>query len=1122
MAVNPQDLAEEQTQRAEIDAAGAPTEFATDPAQNVQVAKLGPLVNLLNKLDPDVKPKEKPVNPDAATKITNDVNVGRPPTPPEVPLAESSSPMYSYGRVQRQTAPDVLEPPDFEEFKNRGFQAYPIADQKMLEDAKQFAVEDAKKAGEVATKVTEKAKGVITKQINKSGVRPDNLLDGDRTKSVLERLEEMNVELKDIKNGGNFNTAKIITGEDVHNAIEVLSEDFADEIELQKRGVITQEQTIQEAAQILAEDELGFTKELLSRQIGDGSFNAAKTLAARQLLVINTERMLDIYKKIKADIANDVEPSAEDLFNFRRLLTIQAGIQLQTKGNQTEAARTLNIFNVPVGGEDEAEFLATNAERLLQESGGKEAALEMIDRFGLLAESEDPIGGINRFSIKAYYAKTKEVIHQAYMTGLLSNPATQMKNILGTGSYMLYQIPSELAAGTFGAAYRKYAAVRGITVDPDQVYMRDALLRVKGWKDSFSDALSAAALAFRSEIPSGAKNRYDLEIYNPVGMAEENIYGKSLSYAGKAVRLPFRFLLGADEFFKVMSARGELYTAVSRRYGDLILQGKTDEEALAEAGMLLLDPKAVDEVLEEKALYDTMQSDLGSLKKATGIIQNNFLGRFILPFATAPTNSMFRVVENSPLGAYKAIAPSFMPGAAKSPRERQLAAGRAAFGTMVMFYFSEQALEGRITGSRPRNKAAKEALPPGWQPYSFVLRGEGFPEDMPLFDEYGRPNGPLKYVSYAGFEPVGAIIGLSADYAQKASELPPGEKYTDTLFNHAALMGGVVADYMAELPMLKGIADIVDTMRGEGLENLLRSYPQSAAFPGVFPNPLSGMQRGLYDIGLFGGDPTSVKPRQDVQYYTDADVRAKNEDGSFVYGTSPAGNRLGDERFGTIKDSGLDRLLSIVYSYSDMDSMFDDQYDTNAIVYDTLGKPIKSSSLSLANAPIASIRNRILGIRIEPGLELSGAEAELMALYGETGKWALSNKETLEGIPLNFGAQSDWTRIAKTEIKISVPMLGNSRLNFFDALTLLTTGELKLPSGAVKKDFGSGYKEKDREGKIDLIKRLQASFYDAAIPELFKEKDADGNLRFENLKQVYEDVLERKRREKIKQRTARQ
>jgi len=41
MAVNPNDLAEEQTQRAQIDAAGAPTEFATDPAQNQLALGLG-------------------------------------------------------------------------------------------------------------------------------------------------------------------------------------------------------------------------------------------------------------------------------------------------------------------------------------------------------------------------------------------------------------------------------------------------------------------------------------------------------------------------------------------------------------------------------------------------------------------------------------------------------------------------------------------------------------------------------------------------------------------------------------------------------------------------------------------------------------------------------------------------------------------------------------------------------------------------------------------------------------------------------------------------------------------------------------------------------------------------
>ena len=1106
MAVNPQDLAEEQTQRAEINAAGAPTEFATDPAQGVQVAALGKIAKLTSKLPNPVKMDDVPVNPDAAQKNITDVPVGRPPTGSETPLAEASSPLYSYKRVQRQVAPDVLEDPEsLAEFKKRGYQAFPVPDEKLLEEAKQFATEKAANAEKIAESVNAKAKSVITKQQKNAGVRPDNLLDGDRTKSVLERLESMKADIKGIKNGGDFNTARMLTGEDVHQAIEVLSEDFADEIDLVKRGVITQNETITDAAKILAEDELGFTKELLSRKIGDGSFNAAKTLAARQLLVLNMERALNIFKKIQADMANEVEPAAQDLFEFRRLLTLQAGIQLQTKGNQTEAARTLNIFNVDVGGEDSAAFLAKNAERILQESGGKETALELVERFGLLAESEDPIGGINRFALKAYYAKTKEVIHQAYMTGLLSNPATQLKNILGTGSYMLYQIPSEFLAGAFGAAYRKQAVIRGITVDPDQVYMRDAALRMKGWYDSFGDALSAGALAFRTESPSGGKNRYDLEIYNPVGQAEEGFFAKSLSYAGKGVRLPFRLLLGADEFFKVMSSRGELYTAVSRRYGDLIMQGKTDEEALAEAGMLLLDPKAVDEVVEERALYDTMQSDLGKLGKLTGAIQNNFLGRFVLPFATAPTNSMFRVLENSPLGFYKTVAPEFV-GGGKSARERQLAAGRAFMSSAVMYYFSQQAVEGRITGSRPRNKAAREALPPGWQPYSFVVRGEGFPEDMPLFDQYGRPNGPLNYISYGGFEPIGAILGLSADYAQKASELPPGDNYKKILIDHAAIISGAAADYMSELPMLKGIADIADTMRGEGLENLLRSYPQNAAYPGFVPNPLSGLQRGLYDLGVFGGDPNVVKPRKDVEYYTKEERYRKDKDGKYVYGTTPTGEPQDVDLIGTVKDSGLEKLLSSVYSYSKMDSAFANQYDTNAILYDTLGQPIQSTSLSIANNPIAAIRNRILGIRIEPGVEPSASEAELIMLYGETGKWPLSNKEDLAGIPLTFGAQSDWTRIAKNEKRMPVPMLGNSFLSFQEALTMLTTGKVKTDEGANLTDFSSNYKAVSNAGKIDRIRKLQAMFYDASIQDLFQETDSEGNLRFENLKQAYEDV----------------
>ena len=1123
MAIDPTELAEQQEQQQRITAAGAPKEFAKGPEREGEfdVAKLGPLFDLLQKVPGPVTPKKTPsVSEDAATPPIEQITPQRVPTKPEERIVEDS-PLYSYKDVQRRVAPQVLEPPALEEFQRRGFQAFPSPEETLIDEAQRVAAEDAAKAKRSVEQVKKKAQLTVSAEEKNIGVRSSDLLSGDRTKSVLERMQTMEKELKSIKDGGDFNFKNLLNGEDVNFAIQTLSEDFADEVNAVKRGVITQKETIQEAAEIIAVDELGFTKQLLKRKIGDGSFNAAQTVAGRMLLVKNMEKLLDTYAKIKEDMVTNTVSDA-DLLAFRRQLTLQAGIQLQVKGNQTEAARALNSYNIPVTGEEQALQAGTNATRLLNESGGRENTLEMVERFGQLAEADEPIKGINIFALKAYAAKTKEIIHQAYMAGLLSNPATQIKNILGTGSYMLYQIPSEILAGAYGEIYRTAQIARGKDVDPDQVYLRDALLRMKGWADSLQDAYSAAAVAFKTELPSGGKNRYDLEIYNPVGDVEETPLAKALSTIGKTMRLPFRFLLGADEFFKVMSARGELYTAVSRRYGDLILQGKSDEEAIAEAGMLLLDPKAVDEQLELKAKYDTMQSDLGAFGKSIGRIQENFFGRFILPFVTAPTNSMLRVVENTPLGSgYKALAPKFM-GGAKTPRERQMAFGRATQAAGAIALFVGFASEGRITGSRPRDKAAREALPPGWQPYSFVVRDDDFPRDangdmLPPFNEFGVPNGKLKYISYAGFEPVGALIGISADYTQRMSELPPSESTMQWANQYAGLAVASISEYMSELPMLQGISDIADTLKGEGLENLVKSYPQSAAVGGIVPNPLSALQRGLFDLGLGGGDPSLVKPRKELDYYTLEELEAKDEFGEYVYGTTPEGEPAGPGKYlGKVKGNTLDKLTQAIAGYVSTDSFFIDQYDKNAPQFDTFGNKLTSTDLSLANNPIAAIRNRILGFKIVPSQELSKGEEAVIRVYAETGKWPLTNKQTLEGIPLNFGAISDWTKLAKgtyldeqgeeVRTEVVVPELGYLSLSFVDALELMTQGVLDTEAGQFV-DAVSGYKTMTPKEKYQEIVKLNNLYYSATIDKLFQETDSEGNLRYESLAQAYSDVL---------------
>jgi hypothetical protein len=87
---------------------------------------------------------------------------------------------------------------------------------------------------------------------------------------------------------------------------------------------------------------------------------------------------------------------------------------------------------------------------------------------------------------------------------------------------------------------------------------------------------------------------------------------------------------------------------------------------------------------------------------------------------------------------------------------------------------------------------------------------KAFPTDedgdpLPLYDIYGRPNGPLTYVSYAGYGPLTSVIGITADATQRMTMTRDPEQRNNIAA--AALMATV--DYYKELPMLQGMSDVV-------------------------------------------------------------------------------------------------------------------------------------------------------------------------------------------------------------------------------------------------------------------------------------------------------------------------
>ena len=1095
MAIDPNQLSTEQMQRSAMDAAGAPTEFAGAPEQLTRVAQGGAFKELLQKLGrsvigevpPAAAPATGMADPRFAPAVGPTIGAGvvqRIPTPQERRLFADMGD-FSERAAKEALAPQVLSPEGVQRFQERGMQAPGVnappapVEPDVLQSATDALDQQAVEAAAGAEAIRTDAQKALTADVRgfraETAVAPEAITD-----PVLDALAKRDLEIKSLQDGGDFNFDYMNTTDDVKATITAVGETLKDQQLAVTRGVISNNTTIEDAAK-LAADEVGLTKRLFARKVGDGSLNAAEMVAARDLLVRSATKLATMAESIKTGAA-----TSTDRLAFRRQLAIHAGIQLQLKGAQTEAARALQSFRIPVSGELSAQRMSEEALAALQASGDDSATEALASRIletGRLTEGQR-LQAINALAEKGWGAKSADVVSEAYMVGLLSSPSTQAKNIIGTIGFMAAQLPEEMLAGAWGATIRKVKGKNApYNLREDQVYMADAMVRVKGWVDSIGDAFKIASKAYRTEMPTDQMNKLDYNVgaIRWTGDNTGTFYARAIDEFGKRARIPFRLLLGADEFFKTVSQRGELYVAAHQRYQAGIRAGETQQAASDEAGMVLLDPRSVSEGLTYKARYDTMTLDTGLLGRVASTIQSvPVLGRIILPFATAPTNDMLRVMERLPIPIGGKRLYQDLLGQ-NGPKAQQLALGRWSMGSMTFAYVANLAVEGRVTGALPDDAKERQALPPGWQPYSLVLRGEGFPVDadgdeLPMYDEYGRPNGPLTYVNYAGYGPYSAVVGLAASIPQKLAMARDPEKAQEAAT--AAL--GAVANYYKELPMLQGISQIMDFAEGFSVEQIARS-PASTATPLGFPNIYSSLQRGI----ARGMDPTRVTPRDDVEYYTIADVEAGHASGDPLF-TNPNGN-ISYRLVGSAKsDAGqqMRETWTALRAYQQQDSMFADERDLNAIQYDTLGNAIGAEDVSFAARPGLALWNLTTGAIVKPGRELTAAESEMMRLAKDVGGWPITNPDTIGGVKLGAGAKSDLTRIAKNEVTLNLYGLGFA--DFRGSLEqLIFTPEYSMMSDT---------------GKRTMVRNLNSKFVDAGVETLLQLPE------YANLAQAYTDL----------------
>ena len=1022
-------------QAAQASRRGAPL----SPDEGIQVAGKGDVLLELFKLFP-----KAPGRAADAVPTSVEEQIGLPPRSEDV--------RDPYRQRQQELAPQLLSPQGQQRFQEADMQAGDAINPPPTTEALD-ALDEADPMADTVSDAQRSLRYADEDMSVRAGQTDAGAADEVDAQGAARATDEERVSafVRSGADGIDFNFENLETGDDVKAMFNEVSEIYADPTEAAKRGIVTRKETLEQATSLLA-DELGFTKRLLKRRSGE-PLNAEQATAARILLTRSGERLTDLARRIR-----DGEDNAQMLLQFRRQMSIHAGIQMQVKGMQTEIARALGAFNIPVSARS-AEAAAIAADEILRQSGGRMEAKKLAK--GLLAAQER--GGdaaVHKYAFGAWASKANGIFQEMYVNGLLSWSYTHVKNALATPAFMLYQTLEEVIAGAYGGVERGIGRGVGALTGKDMsegfgrpglgstadgVYMGQAVARMYGWSRSLKDAYIVAAETFRTEIPADALSKMEGAQLKAIDAENLKLSGKAgevIDVIGRAIRIPGRSLMAADDFWRVFSQRGELYAEAYNQAMTAKALGKSDQEAVDNAAMVILDPRTYSGQLDEAARYNTLTSDMGALGEIATFIQRfPVFGRILMPFAKAPTNAILRTMERTGLST----------GYFKDPVKRQKAMARATMGLGTMYLFAEYAASGRVTGAMPRDERQRAMLPPGWKPYSLVYRGDDWPTDaegdpLPLFDPMtGVPNGPLTYVSYAGLEPVGAILGIAATTVERMRRTNDPEARN----NIATTAIAAAAQYFTEMPMIQTIGDITKSFeRGDMsfiAEGPLKSYmPYSAA--------IRAGERAV--------DPTMRRASGEIEYYTLEEVQGMppGADGNPQY-------ELVGMVKGGIGGSFNDAMAKWGSMLKDRELMGGASDETSAIQYDVLGQP-REMNVRFDTNPVLAMYNLVIPFNVKQGEAPSAIMREQIRLKGPL----RTAKEKERGFAFSDAFQAEWTRQAKQEIMTQNPST-NEAETFIEALNNL----LSSP------DYVG---DTDRE-QFNAIRDIEDRFYDAALDVVF-------------------------------------
>lgn len=421
------------------------------------------------------------------------------------------------------------------------------------------------------------------------------------------------------------------------------------------------------------------------------------------------DTLASVHEKARALGKKINETGGTDAENLElgQLISAQEVLFYNYVGLRSEAGRALGQYRL------QANVLPTNLRVVRDLLNRGRIRKDLADMADLLAAVGDDTDGLKTFELfrNKQTRSLSERVGSYFSANILSGLQTQERNFLGGAARTAGRLVSKPVIGGLDALESMF------TGKERQVYSGEALHEIQGviagFDGAIKDALDTMRLGFSRNAMLAGWADVD-KLYYPKGEFAGG--GKNpLNWVGRGME-------GADRFWRSLNQSMELHAltyADARRAAEK--QGLTGSAYDSFVARQIAEARAnpskelqrrVNKTAE-RAVYqedNALASQLNALKKHAPVLH------YVLPFIKTVANIFKQGIEHTPAGFFMARAKS------GDARERAIAHGEAAMGTLALLPIAYYAATGRMSGSGPRDPAERARLyETGWRPHSVKI-----------------------------------------------------------------------------------------------------------------------------------------------------------------------------------------------------------------------------------------------------------------------------------------------------------------------------------------------------------------------------------------------------------------